>query len=123
MTFRGKNGRITLRPRVVGHDAGLVAICGEVLGLEGRDGTDALIASTAAQQSGGAGAILVKARKPQQQMRADPPVIGAGTVQRAAAAGFRGVAIEAGGVLVIDAPAVAAIADAAGMFVVGIEAT
>lgn len=106
-------------------DRGQAAVVqgGEVLGLEGRDGTDALIASTAAQQSGGAGAILVKARKPQQQMRADPPVIGAGTVQRAAAAGFRGVAVEAGGVLVIDAPAVAAIADAAGMFVVGVEAT
>ena len=55
-------------------------------------------------------------------MRADPPVIGAGTIRRAAAAGFRGIAVEAGGVLVIDAPAVAAIADAAGMFVIGIEA-
>jgi UDP-2,3-diacylglucosamine hydrolase len=94
----------------------------EVLGLEGPEGTDALIAGAAPRQAGGAGAILVKARKPQQQMRADPPVIGVGTIRRAASARFRGIAVEAGGVLVIDAPAIAAIADAAEMFVVGIEA-
>jgi DUF1009 family protein len=94
----------------------------EVLGLEGREGTDALIDRSAPRQPGGRGAILVKARKPQQEMRADPPVIGVATVRRAAAAHFRGIAIEAGGVLVIDAPELAAIADAAGMFVVGIEA-
>ena len=73
------------------------------------------------ESGGGSGAILVKARKPQQQMRADPPVIGAATIRHAAMARFRGVAIEAGGVLVIDAPSVAAVADAAGMFVIGIE--
>ena len=82
---------------------------------------DALIDGAALRQVGGSGAILVKARKPQQQMRADPPVIGAATIRHAAMARFRGVAIEAGGVLVIDAPSVAAVADAAGMFVIGIE--
>ncbi|HKF63210.1 MAG TPA: UDP-2,3-diacylglucosamine diphosphatase LpxI, partial [Dongiaceae bacterium] len=98
-----------------------VVQAGEVLGLEGPDGTDALIDGAAPRQAGGGGAILVKARKPQQQMRADPPVIGAATIRHAAMARFRGVAIEAGGVLVIDAPSVAAVADAAGMFVIGIE--
>ncbi len=92
----------------------------EILGLEGPEGTDALIERTAAQQEAGAGAILVKARKPQQEMRADPPVIGPATVRRAAAARFRGIAIEAGGALVLDAQAVAAIADAAELFVVGV---
>ena len=48
-------------------------------------------------------------------------VIGAATIRHAAMARFRGVAVEAGGVLVIDAPSVAAVADAAGMFVIGIE--
>src|SRR5215472_10322590 len=104
-------------------DRGQAAVvqAGEVLGLEGPDGTDALIDGAAPRQAGGGGAILVKARKPQQQMRADPPVIGAATIRHAAMARFRGVAIEAGGVLVIDAPSVAAVADAAGMFVIGIE--
>src|SRR5262245_6765569 len=63
-----------------------VVQAGEVLGLEGPDGTDALIDSAAPRQPGGGGAILVKARKPQQQMRADPPAIGAATVRRAASA-------------------------------------
>jgi UDP-2,3-diacylglucosamine hydrolase len=94
----------------------------EVLGLEGRRGTDALIESCARRQRPGSGAILVKARKPQQQMRADPPVVGVGTVRRAAAAGYRGVAIEAGGALVLNAVAVGAAADAAGLFVIGVEA-
>ena len=105
-------------------DRGQAAVVqgGEILGLEGAEGTDGLIEICRPRQAGGRGAILVKARKPQQQMRADPPVIGVQTVQRAAAAGFRGVAVEAAGVLVLDAPAVAAAADSADMFVLGIEA-
>ena len=108
--------------RRVGHrDIGQAAVVqGEaVLGLEGPDGTDALIARCAARQQGGSGAILVKARKPQQEMRADPPVIGLATLRKAAAAGFRGIAVEAGGVLVLDGAALGDAADAAGMFVVG----
>ena len=54
-------------------------------------------------------------------MRADPPVIGVATVRRAAAARYRGIAIEAGGVLVMDAPMIATVADDAEMFVIGIE--
>ena len=93
----------------------------QVLGLEGPDGTDRLIEGCAPRQRDGHGAILVKARKPQQQMRADPPVIGVATVRRAAAARYRGIAIEAGGVLVMDAPMIATVADDAQMFVIGIE--
>ncbi|HXQ14050.1 MAG TPA: UDP-2,3-diacylglucosamine diphosphatase LpxI, partial [Caulobacteraceae bacterium] len=70
---------------------------------------------------GGTGAILVKARKPQQEMRADPPVIGPATIRHAAAARFRGIAVEAGGVLVLDPGLLAAEADRAGMFLVGID--
>jgi UDP-2,3-diacylglucosamine hydrolase len=92
-----------------------------VLALEGSDGTDALIDRAAALQQDGAGAILVKARKPQQELRADPPVIGPATVKRAAAARFRGIAFEAGAVLILDPAALVAVADAAGMFLFGGE--
>jgi hypothetical protein len=92
-----------------------------ILGLEGPDGTDALIERCAARQRGGSGAILVKARKPQQEMRADPPVIGPVTLRKAAAARFRGIAVEAGGVLVLDGAALGDAADAAGMFLVGAD--
>jgi UDP-2,3-diacylglucosamine hydrolase len=92
-----------------------------VLDTEGADGTNALIKRCAGLQLGGRGAILVKARKPQQQMRSDPPVIGLATVERAAAAGFRGIAIEAGGALILESAALGQAADAAGMFVVGVD--
>ena len=104
-------------------DLGQAAVVqGEILlELEGPAGTDALIDRAASRQRGGAGAILVKARKPQQEMRADPPVIGPVTVRHAAAARFRGIAIEAGGVLVLDPELLAAEADRAGMFLVGVD--
>jgi DUF1009 family protein len=92
-----------------------------VVELEGPDGTDALIDRVGSGPEGGVGAILVKARKPQQEMRADPPVIGPGTLGHAAAARFRGVAIEAGGVLVLEPDRLAAEADRAGMFFIGVE--
>jgi len=94
---------------------------GRLLGAEGPDGTDALIERCTALQQGGAGAILVKARKPQQEMRADPPVVGPGTVARAAAGRYRGIAVEAGGVLVLEPAALGAAADAAGMFLLGVD--
>lgn len=93
----------------------------KVLAVEGSGGTDALIAAAASLQRAGAGAILVKARKPQQEMRADPPVIGPSTVARAAAARYRGIAVEVGGVLILEAPTLIAALDAAGMFLAGVE--
>jgi DUF1009 family protein len=109
--------------KIGSRDIGQAAVVGNggVLDVEGSDGTDSLIARCAARHNGSAGAILVKARKPQQEMRADPPVIGRATLENAMAAGFRGIAVEAGGVLVLDATALGAAADAAGMFVVGVE--
>jgi UDP-2,3-diacylglucosamine hydrolase len=93
---------------------------GAVLGVEDEAGTDALIrrcgASGAAQ-----GGVLVKTAKPGQERRADLPAIGPSTVAAAAAAGLRGIAIEAGGALVLDRQAVIAAADRAGLFVVGVK--
>jgi DUF1009 family protein len=95
---------------------------GELLGLEGRDGTDALIGRCGARRRPGRGPILVKAKKPQQDLRADPPAVGPQTVRRAAEAGFAGLALEAGSVLLIDRAELVAAADAAGLFVVGVAA-
>src|SRR5262249_41339247 len=92
-----------------------------VLDTEGADGTDAMIARCAGKQKDGVGPILIKARKPQQQMRADPPVIGMVTLQTATASGFRGVAVEAGGVLLLNGEALARAADAAGIFLAGVD--
>jgi UDP-2,3-diacylglucosamine hydrolase len=93
---------------------------GLVLGVEAIEGTDALLARCAGLKREGQGGVLVKAAKPGQERRADLPTIGRRTVRAAAAAGLRGIAIEAGASLVIDPPAVAAAADEAGLFVVGV---
>ena len=93
---------------------------GIVLGVEAVEGTEALLRRCAELRRAGAGGVLVKIKKPGQERRADLPTIGVQTVQDAAAAGLRGIAVEAGGTLVIDAAAVGDAADQAGLFVVGI---
>jgi DUF1009 family protein len=69
----------------------------------------------------GPGGVLVKTAKPGQERRADLPTVGVVTVQACARAGLRGIAVEAGMALVVDRPAVATVADRAGLFVFGIK--
>jgi DUF1009 family protein len=98
-------------------DKGQAAVVagGEVLGVEDEDGTDALI-----HRCRGKGGVLVKVAKPGQERRVDLPTIGPATVDNAAGAGLRGIAVEAGNALVLDRDEVARRADAAGLFVVGV---
>ncbi len=98
----------------------VVAQQGVVLGVEAVEGTDALLARCAKLRREGPGGVLVKLKKPGQERRADLPTIGPRTVEGAQRAGLSGIAVEAAGALVIDQTAVAAAANAAGMFVVGI---
>ena len=71
---------------------------------------------------GGRGGVLVKRPKPQQERRIDLPTIGAATVKGAAEAGLAGIAVEAGGALIVDRAEVAALADRLGVFVYGFTA-
>lgn len=93
---------------------------GIVLGVEAVEGTDALIRRCATLRVEPSGGVLVKIRKPQQQGRADPPVVGPTTVAVAGENGLVGIAVEAGGTLILDRQAAVAAADAAGLFVVGV---
>jgi DUF1009 family protein len=102
-------GRDDVGQAVVVHE-GVVVACEEA------DGTAALIALCQAP-----GGVLVKMKKPQQDRRADLPAIGPDTIAQAVAAGLRGVAVEAGGCLVLDLPQVRTAADEAGIFLVGIS--
>jgi DUF1009 family protein len=103
-------------------DIGQAAVVqqGIVLGVEAIEGTDALLARAGALQRKGAGGVLVKASKPNQERRIDLPGIGVETVAAAAKAGLRGIAVEAGGALVIERAKVVARADALGLFLVGV---
>ncbi len=91
---------------------------GLVLAVEAIEGTDAMIARAGALRRPGAGPVLVKGAKPGQEHRADRPTVGSGTVEVAAAAGFRGIAIEAGATLVVDRGATVRAVEAAGLFLV-----
>lgn len=94
---------------------------GIVLGVEAAEGTDALLRRCKGLGQDGPGGVLVKVKKPMQERRVDLPAIGPRTVPAAADAGLRGIALEAGGALVIDRKLVIEAADSAGLFIVGIE--
>ena len=94
---------------------------GIVLGVEGVDGTDALIERCGPLQRRGNGAILVKTCKPQQERRIDLPTIGLQTVSLLVRNGFSGVVMEADKTLVLDEEALTALANEAGLFVYGID--
>jgi len=104
-----------------GRDLGQAVIVrqGAVIGVEDRDGTDALM-RRCAESSREHGGLLVKMAKPGQERRVDLPAIGPETIASAAAAGLRGIAIEANATLVLDRDVLVDAADLAGIFVVGV---
>lgn len=94
---------------------------GLVLGVEGIEGTDKLIERCGTYRRKGAGGVLVKLRKPQQDMRLDLPTIGKGTIERLHDAGMCGVAVHAGNSLIVNEAETAELADKYGMFICGIN--
>jgi len=101
---------------------GCVVQQGLVLAVEAIEGTDAMLARAGALRRDGIGGVLVKLVKPGQDKRADLPTIGSDTVRNAAAAGLRGLAFEARATILAEREACLAAADAAGMFLLGLDA-
>jgi len=100
---------------------GAVVQEGVVLAVEALEHTDAMLDRCRDLHRDGPGGVLVKVSKPGQEDRADLPAIGVTTVQNAKRAGLRGIAVEAGGALIIDPEAVGEAANAAGLFVIGVD--
>ncbi|GAA0869984.1 LpxI family protein [Brevundimonas basaltis] len=104
---------------------GAVVCDGLVLAVEAQEGTDAMLARVAglpADLRGSAAdrkGALGKAPKPIQDLRVDMPVMGARTIELAAAAGLAGVGGVAGKLILIDHPAIVEAADRLGLFVWG----
>jgi len=73
---------------------------GTVLAVEGFEGTNETIKRGGAL--GGKNSIMVKVAKPDQDMRFDVPVVGVATVDVAAEAHLRVIAIEAGRTLLLE---------------------
>ena len=105
---------------------GAVVAQGLCLAAEALPGTDAMLDWVAAVagrlRPEGARGVLFKAPKPGQDLRADLPALGPVTVARAARAGLSGIAWQAGGVVLLDRPALVAAADRAGLFLWSREA-
>lgn len=102
---------VALGLKVVGalgaFDIGQAAVVarGYVLGVEAAEGTDGLLRRCAGLNKWGLSGrhgVLVKAPKPGQDLRLDMPAIGPTTVELAAEAGLRGIAVAAGQVLLAD---------------------
>jgi len=100
---------------------GVVVRGGRVIAMEDVKGTDNMLSRVAAEHAAdnaGRAGVLVKLPKPAQDRRVDLPTIGSRTVERAAAAGLAGIAVEAGGAIIADPDDIAATADRLGLFVI-----
>ena len=109
-------------------DIGQAAIVarGLTLAVEAQEGTDIMlercaalpmdIRGTASEPCG----VLAKIVKPHQDRRVDLPVIGPETIKKASKAGLAGIVAEAGQALILDKAETLALADKAGIFIVGL---
>ncbi|MEL6920812.1 MAG: UDP-2,3-diacylglucosamine diphosphatase LpxI [Pseudomonadota bacterium] len=105
---------------------GVIALGRRVVALEGAEGTDLMINRIAelrkvARLPDKPGGALVKLAKPGQELRADLPTIGPETIENAARAQLKAVAVHAGRSLVVELERVQAVADDAGISLLGIE--
>jgi len=104
----------------------VVVARGHVLAVEGVEGTDLMLARVVELRANGrlsaspGVGVLVKAPKAGQDRRFDMPAIGVATVESAAKAGLAGIAVTAGATLIAEPDKLAAAADRAGLFVVGV---
>ncbi len=90
---------------------------GTVLAVEAFEGTNEAL--TRGGTLGRKGAVAVKVSKPNQDMRFDVPVIGPETIEIAAAASLRVIAVEAGRTLLLEREKLQAAATTAGITLVG----
>ncbi|AMV17216.1 LpxI family protein [Planctomyces sp. SH-PL14] len=107
-------GRLDIGQTVIVNDMAVIAV-------EAIEGTDSCIRRSAALCRRG-GMTVVKVAKPQQDMRFDVPTVGVQTLQSMREAGARVLAIEAGMTILLDEPAVVALADKLGIVIVSVKA-
>ena len=96
------------------------------LAVEAAEGTAAMLVRVADMRAQGriekaAGGLLVKLPKREQDSRVDRPAIGPDTVRAAAKAGLTGIAVQAGGVIVLESGRTERIASETGLSLYGFE--
>ncbi|MBK66647.1 MAG: UDP-2,3-diacylglucosamine pyrophosphatase [Rickettsiales bacterium] len=93
---------------------------GLVIGVEAIEGTDSLLNRSGTLMKKGAGGVLVKLKKPQQDERLDLPTIGVQTVQNAIQSNVRGIAVKANETIVVDLDEMIELANKNNLFIVGL---
>ena len=116
---RGVEAALTLGKLDIGQ--AVIVQQGLVLGVEGIEGTDELIRRCKDYRRKGDGGVLVKLRKPQQDMRIDLPTIGSRSVERAHETGLEGIIVHAGNGLIVDEKETIDLANKYGMYIVGVN--
>ena len=94
---------------------------GMVLAVEAIEGTDMMLSRSATVKKQGKAPVMVKVLKPGQDMRVDLPAIGLQTIEQLKKYGIKGIAVEAGGILLIEREAVIKLADESGIFIIGMK--
>lgn len=94
---------------------------GMTLAVEAVEGTDMMLARAETVKKPGKAPVMVKIMKPGQDTRVDIPAIGIQTVEQLKKYGMGGIAVESGGILVIEREAVIELADKAGIFIIGMN--
>ena len=115
---RGQKILAALSPFDIGQS--IIIQQGMVLGIEAAEGTDMLIKRSGLLRRDGIGGVLVKLPKIGQDERVDLPTIGTKTVELANFAGLSGIALQAGGALLVELAETVSFADKAGLFLVAL---
>ena len=98
---------------------GIVIQQGLVIAVEAIEGTDNMLARVKDFKREGAAPVLVKMKKIGQHDKLDLPTVGSSTVIAAHKNGVRGIAVQAGGVLIADYENMVKTANELGIFIYG----
>ena len=91
----------------------------KIIAQENFSGTDNLI-FRASKIKNSKGAVLIKVVKPQQELRADIPVLGVDTIKALFRAGFDGIAVQSDGAIIENRDEVIKFANKLGIFILGV---
>lgn len=120
---------LTLLDTLGQYDVGQAAVVigGRVVAIEGAEGTDGLLERVAGMRANGrirdrkGTGILVKAAKPDQDMRIDLPTVGPVTIDGCVRAGLAGIVMREDEVIITERERVIASANANGLFLIGMD--
>lgn len=98
---------------------GVVIHRGRVLAVEGPEGTKSMLARVSELLPKKGEGVFLKGPKAGQDWRIDLPAVGPDTVKEVAAAGLAGIAIQAGGVLMLEPENMQKLADENCLFIHG----